>query len=324
MKLATFAVITAAVVGAGAWLGKAVWCAHKDLVTLHVRNAPLAEVIRSLQRQTREQIIADGRLDTRITLDADRKPLVEVLDRLGDQAGALASTIHAVHTSRGTVHKLEAALRAGDVTQAEGWTNLSPRLMIMTDDGPPPARAQQDASGPDAGGDRHVVTVDRQVIVRQGPDGKPVVVQDGSTPTIWMGRRGAGDGGAVVKAAIVPERIMIETPLARRFDREPPPRPNREGALNAARKVNGSCTTWYALQKSPLGDLPPGAMRRLRFDFSGPGSGHPGGTNVKIIRGLGPQIEDEAGRADLSRFRELTPEQRAARAREAAQRKAND
>jgi len=85
------AVIALAV--AGAWLGRSAWRAHRGLVTLHVRNAPLADVIRALEKQTRQTIGVDKKLDSLITLDLNNKPLSAVLDRLADQSGARWNTL---------------------------------------------------------------------------------------------------------------------------------------------------------------------------------------------------------------------------------------
>lgn len=52
MKTKQIALALAAVAVAGLWFGRLAWRAHNNLVTLHVRNAPLAEVVRSMERQT--------------------------------------------------------------------------------------------------------------------------------------------------------------------------------------------------------------------------------------------------------------------------------
>lgn len=107
------------------WLGRTVYRARNNIVTLSVYNAPLADVIRQLERQTRETILAGKGLDVKVTLDVKNLPLDEVLDRLGQQIGANWSQWHAVYGSERALSKLEAALRdRTDLGQA-GWTNLA-------------------------------------------------------------------------------------------------------------------------------------------------------------------------------------------------------
>jgi hypothetical protein len=63
--------------------------AHHNIVTLHVRNMPLAEVLTRLERQTWETIVADSCLDTKITLSVDDMGLNEVLDRQEPESSRL-------------------------------------------------------------------------------------------------------------------------------------------------------------------------------------------------------------------------------------------
>ena len=97
-KLIVFTVIAVSAL-AGIWLGAGAWRAHKKIVTLHVRNAPLAEVIRQIERQTHETIRFDQKLDAKVTLDVKNKPLTEVLDSVSEQAGARWGKTYAVYSS---------------------------------------------------------------------------------------------------------------------------------------------------------------------------------------------------------------------------------
>src|SRR5271170_2302593 len=68
MKTRQFVIILAtALVLAGLWFGRLAWRAHRNLVTLHARNMPLADVVRSLEHQTCEHIRFDKRLRAKIT-----------------------------------------------------------------------------------------------------------------------------------------------------------------------------------------------------------------------------------------------------------------
>ena len=115
---------------AGTWLGRVAWRAHRDLVTLHVRNAPLTEVIRKIERQTREKISVDKNLDRLITLDVKNKPLAEVLDRLAQQSGARWTTVYAVYDSKEALPKLESALHGDKKLEEAGWKTIAPNLNL--------------------------------------------------------------------------------------------------------------------------------------------------------------------------------------------------
>src|SRR6476660_2833782 len=99
--------VVAAVAVIGTLVGKSVWDRQHQLVSLHVRNAPLGEVIQKLERQTGQKIAVDKKLDGLITLDMARKPLAAVLDRVGEQCGASWRTVHAVYESVSALPELE-------------------------------------------------------------------------------------------------------------------------------------------------------------------------------------------------------------------------
>jgi hypothetical protein len=100
--------IGAVVVAGGLWAGRTAWRAHPKLVTLDVREAPLADVLRKVARQTGTKIRAEGALDARITLSVKDQPLAYVLRRLGDQAGGRWSTLYATY---GSTRALEQQLK---------------------------------------------------------------------------------------------------------------------------------------------------------------------------------------------------------------------
>ena len=114
--------------GMGFWCGRAAWRAHKNLVSLEVRDVPLREVVRQFERQTWETIHLDHRLDGKVTLCLKEVPLADALGQLAAEVGAQAATIHAVHRSPAALHRLEAALAGGQRIGGAGWTNLAPCL----------------------------------------------------------------------------------------------------------------------------------------------------------------------------------------------------
>src|SRR5262249_694914 len=91
----------------GVWAGRIVWRINHQLITLDVRNAPLAEVLRKIERQTWKKIRVEKNFDVCITLHVKNKPLSYVLDRIGEQAGARWSTLYAVYNSSSAVKALD-------------------------------------------------------------------------------------------------------------------------------------------------------------------------------------------------------------------------
>lgn len=291
------------VLAAGTWIGRTAWRAHHDLVTLRVRNMPLAEVITRLQRQTRETIVADGRLDERVTLTLKNVPLREALDRVGTQVGAMATAIHAVH--RSPLSDLFVGLRAGEAFPAEGWTTLAPRLNMME------ARHESPADGGASvtfGGRDEVkegrIEVNEDIRDLDGPGpGQPVQIR---------GVR-RHEGGRIHEEIITPEKIVIETDLEPELGVDAMLSPDRGTARKLARQVGAQCTTFYTLHKSAVAEFAGGMLRELRVE-SEPrdatrSGGKPPGQPLEAA-------ELDARREQLRHYTDLTPEQRARRARE--------
>src|SRR6266576_3954482 len=110
-----------------ACVGRAVYRARHNLVTIDVYNAPLTAVIKQLERQTRETILLGKGLEAKVTLAVKNLPLDEVLDKLGQQVGANWSKWHAVHGSERALNQLETALRDRTKIEEVGWTNIAPQ-----------------------------------------------------------------------------------------------------------------------------------------------------------------------------------------------------
>jgi len=119
--------VTVLAVAGAAWTGRTIYRAKKNIVSIDVYNAPLADVIKQLERQTRETILARADIQTKVTLKVKNVPLDEALDQLGRQAGVNWSKWHAVHDSSRALDKLETALRNRSKIEDAGWTNLAPQ-----------------------------------------------------------------------------------------------------------------------------------------------------------------------------------------------------
>jgi hypothetical protein len=191
----------------GAWFGLAASHRHHQLVTLHVRNAPLAEVIRQLERQTKQKIEFDRKLDAKITLDVKNSPLTNVLDSVAEQAGARWGRTYAVYSTEHALRRLEAVLEGSSELDAAGWTNIAPRFdpsMFM----PPPGFGSGPGKillGPPAGanvavsGKPHMLVDEdvRNVTPAQNSDGKVRIVTSTASGGGKIVR--VGPGGTVVQ-----------------------------------------------------------------------------------------------------------------------------
>ena len=124
LALGTGLVLTAAAV----WYGRSVWLSRHDFITLHVRNATLAEVSDKISHQIHDHLQIDPKLDGKVTLDCQNLPLTNVLAQIAEQVGARWSRTYAVYDSPGALGKFESTLQGGTSLDAAGWTNLAPQF----------------------------------------------------------------------------------------------------------------------------------------------------------------------------------------------------
>jgi hypothetical protein len=108
----------------GGWLA---WLAHRNLVTLNVRNMEVREVAKKIERQTWEDIFVDKAVQGKVTLNVRRMPLEEVLRKIGDQTFSRSSAIYALYSNGRSLTALEQALRGEIDPMTHGWTNLQSR-----------------------------------------------------------------------------------------------------------------------------------------------------------------------------------------------------
>jgi hypothetical protein len=232
----------------GLWVGRMAWRAHRQLVTLDVRDMPLAEVLRKVERQTWKKIRAEKALDARITLRVTDKPLEYVLDRLGEQAGARWCTLYAVYDSAAALKGLDSALRGDGKLEPAGWTRLAPKLSApneMPSNEPGlvfHANPNPEPPGP-MPGERKLM------MVRRSPDG----------PVVFSG----GAGGQVEMWS--PQELVMQSSLTGRLASDHSQAATAESAAETARKLKARWTTCLALRKSNMG-----------IGFAGPPPGRPG------------------------------------------------
>jgi hypothetical protein len=306
----------------GLWLGRMAWRIHHQLVTLHVRNTPLAEVLRQVERQTRQKIPAEQNLDARITLNLVDKPFAHVLDRIAEQAAAEWSTKYAVYQSGQALKSLETALRGDGNMEKAGWTRIAPKAPILPlpeeeGDLPPPAPGLQiKRLGSNPGqGVRVIATED----VIAGPSDRPPM-------TLRIVRRSGPGGASTIDEVWTPEELILESALRSRLGDHPVEMATPNAAAETARTVNGRWTTFFAFRKAPFGmgasfsNLQPPAPGMEHFLINRGGNG----TNETATPSEGqqplpgpgaPDFQALANRENNARFARLTPEQRVQAAR---------
>lgn len=310
-RMVTIAIATALGLGA-IWAGRKAWRASHDIVSIHVRNEPLAKVIRSLANQARESIIADARLDGTVTLDLDSVPLQDALTKIGEQVGAYSSTIHAVHRRQESLTQLSAALFAGARQDPPGWTNIAPVFPVEEEPGGMPQPDAANGPPPALVGAGQLITVDSRQISRRDASGRKVAAED-SAPVVRVRRLGMADGQPQVQEEIlIPERIVLATALAPAMHEDASVLPDVESARRLAKKLRAHCTTLYALRQSAVDS---GTLRQLRSEGRGLPRPEKRGKEQLTRENVAARAEQEARRAQARRYLETTPEQRAREAR---------
>jgi hypothetical protein len=302
----------ALLIAGGIWTVRVAWRVHRQLVTLDVRNAPLAQVLRKIEWQTWKKIRAENSLDARITLHVTDKPLQYVLDRLAEQAGARWSTVYAVYQSAPALKALETALQSDGKLEPVGWTKIAPKMPGFGEpdagDPGPFFRSGVNPGGAGPASDPGSQSFDALPGKRMTPAGGPPPLM-GNSPNEepppmmprggrMMFRRNLDSGGVMISQDAngqtemwSPEELVMESVLGARLGTEANPEPSSKAAAETARKVNGKWTSYVALRKSIMG-----------VGFVGHTPGRPGSDPLK--------------HEPNDRFARLTPEQRVQRERE--------
>lgn len=329
---------------AGTWAGHVLWCAHRNLVTLHVRNAPLAEVIRKIERQTWEHISVDPKLNSLITLNVRNKPLSEVLDRIGQQSGARWTTVYAVYGMKSSLPKLESALFGDKKLDDVGWKLIAPAG--LNSDGTPGMPIEfRTGSG---SGDPVIITnggavaggggAGPRIVVNGGPLPSPQDLPPGAVlstedsvikggpgpaggvqmqrrqkqgaPVMVTMRKRADGSGAVEQEIWSPEQLVLESRLSPRLGDNYSTSPSPEGAVETANKVKGSWKTYFALKKSSMPMNMPGGSRMRSFTGNEPGKAlemakHDGTNAVANLKHIAPSIDDIAQSIQQQKLEDL-------------------
>ncbi len=294
MKTKYFGIAFTAAALAGIWFGRLAWRAHHNLVTLHARNMPLEQVVRSLERQTWEKIRFDKTLRAKITLNVRDAPLSSVLDLVADRAGARWRKTFAVGASDNALAKLEPVFDGTATLEAAGWTNLAPQFSSS-----PLPDTPGGGPNPGQGGPGMFRTFRRSGSGgRGGPDapdggGQMVTILPDGTVDQWSS-----------------ERLVMEMSLLPQLGPMPPSEATPQTAALAASAVHGRSRLYYALEKAPfeMGRPPGPPMGGPRVAGRNPGApGVPGDIAATLAQHRRQQ-----------RLRELSrsPEEQVERARQ--------
>jgi hypothetical protein len=206
--------------------------------------------LHKIEQQTWKRILAEKVLDARITLHVKNKPLADVLDWIGEQAGARWSTLYAVYGTAGALRSLDTALRGNGQLETAGWAKIAPK---------PP----EDLQGPD-------------VDSIQKPDGEPAGPISYRRGPVMMRRMVNGQvfvqaGNRTGVESWSPEELVLETRLKGRLGDVDIQKVSATTAAQTARKLQGKWTTCVAFRKSILG-----------IGFAQPTHGDPGQAPLRI------------------------------------------
>ena len=108
----------------GAW---AAIRAHRNLVTLNVRNMDVRQVVKKIEWQTWESIVLNKGVQGKVTLNVRKAPLEAVLDLVAGQVSARSSHLYPIYRNKSSLKELQALLQRenSDNAQAKRWTNFA-------------------------------------------------------------------------------------------------------------------------------------------------------------------------------------------------------
>src|SRR5262245_23423597 len=107
------------------YVGARAWKAHRNLVTLDVRNMPVRDVVRKIEWQVWDVIYVDKSVEGKVTLNVQNMPLEQVLGLVAGQTFSRASVLYPLYSNSRSFASLKKSLR-GEVDPAtSGWTNLA-------------------------------------------------------------------------------------------------------------------------------------------------------------------------------------------------------
>jgi RNA polymerase sigma factor (sigma-70 family) len=345
IKTSALAGAVALLAASTAWQKYEIHRAGRGLVTLHVVNAPLDEVIRGIERQSGQAIAWDRRLQGPVTLTVNNMPAAQVLNQVILQTGAYWTVDYAVYQSKSALHKLETALQGEMELRQAGWTNLSggplgvELTMKRVGFAPNGARASGASvaswrSTPGSVPVRMTVVVPFQVTppeetanvrarfealsMPEGPARSQAI--EAADKAMSEARLKRGDPHEVIKQAVsagtndgvlAPERMLADMQLLPRIDERIFVAATAEKAEQIAKKTRASWAIIYTLRQSPL---PHTGITLVHLDEAVPPSPLPRPVDTNVA----PRLQQQEIQSMT-----LTPEQRALHAQTLASLKQN-
>ena len=85
------------------WAGYRAYQAHRNLVTLDVRDADVRDVVRKIEWQTWETIVVNNDVKGKVTLNVRLMPLEEVLGIIADQTSSRFLALYPVFSKGNSV-----------------------------------------------------------------------------------------------------------------------------------------------------------------------------------------------------------------------------
>jgi hypothetical protein len=107
------------------WLGAKAMQAHKNLVTLDVRDADVRDVLKKIQWQTWETIVVHKDVKGKVTLNVVKVPLEEVLSTIALQTSVRISAVYPLYSKSSAYVNLRKLARGDIYRDTAGWTNFS-------------------------------------------------------------------------------------------------------------------------------------------------------------------------------------------------------
>jgi hypothetical protein len=109
------------------WGGYKAYQAHRNLVTLDVRDADVRDVVRKIEWQTWETIVVNNEVKGKVTLNVRLMPLEEVLGIIADQTESRSLVLYPIFTKGNSFVNLRKLVRGDIAPDAAGWTNFTRR-----------------------------------------------------------------------------------------------------------------------------------------------------------------------------------------------------
>jgi hypothetical protein len=131
-----------------AWLGHKAWLAHKNLVTLDVRDADVRDVIRKCEWQTWETIVVHKDVKGKVTYTCHNVPLEEALGVISEQTSTRITAVYPIFSKSGSFVNLRKLARGDVYRDTAGWTNFS----MVGNNGGGGGRGGPGRGGPGGGG----------------------------------------------------------------------------------------------------------------------------------------------------------------------------